>query len=197
MEKAKKTTLESEHKIKHTDFPEPLETPHDFIGNTKINQRTVQHGPTPARIYNKQIINNKFTRPTTSNTNSYAFGPYNAINPLNFNLPTFAPLMNVPTSSIILAPPINTLQTNVDNNFTPMLNNQTYINTSIPVQNNFPNSQTQFHVNSLNNREIFNKANAQKKTDDLRQKLLNIRNRNQTVTGSREDVKSKLRGHFK
>ncbi|XP_038217389.1 uncharacterized protein LOC119836196 [Zerene cesonia] len=189
-ERAKKTTLETSHKLKLTEFPEPEESPQDYLcNNNQSAKQALLQNIAPAKIYNKQIINNKFTRQPHPSTSYNHFAPFNTLNPVGY---AYTPVVNVPANSIILAPPINTIQTSIETNFTPMQKKQTF-DTPVPLSKCFTNFQNKnfsrpsFNPRIFNKRNIFQNKNAPSAINssvDLRQKLMTMRKRNQSFNNT-------------
>ncbi|CAG4945438.1 unnamed protein product [Colias eurytheme] len=185
-ERAKKTTLESSHKLKLTEFPEPEESPLDYVcnNNNQSVKQTMLQNMVPPKIYNKQIINNKFTRHPMPSTSYNQFTPFNTLNPVGY---AYTPVVNVPANSFIIAPPINTIQPSIETNINPMQNQG--FNSSASLSKSFPNfhnkkfSRSSFNSKIFNKRKIFqntNSLNTSNSSVDLRQILVTMRKRSQS-----------------
>ncbi|XP_045496680.1 uncharacterized protein LOC123695036 [Colias croceus] len=181
-ERAKKTTLESSHKLKLTEFPEPEESPLDYVCNN--NNQSMMQNIVPPKIYNQQIINNKFPRLPMPSTSYNQFTSFNTLNPVGY---AYTPVVNVPANSFIIAP-----QPSIETNINPMQTNQAF-NSSASLSKSYPNfhnknfSRPSFNPKTFNKRNIFqnkNSLNTSNSSVDLRQKLLTMRKRNQSSTNT-------------
>lgn len=119
---------------KHPDFksvncPEPSESPQDSIPQKHIPVHQLMQ----PKIYNKQVINNSFSKSQEKND----LLPYTQIAPIQFNIPiaTFNPSVWNTTPQSIFVAPSNTSRS------TLLMNNDNYVpsRTSLSLSNRFKN----------------------------------------------------------
>ncbi|CAH2085510.1 unnamed protein product [Euphydryas editha] len=151
IEKAKKRTsiLQTQTGFQIDNCPEPKDSPQDESSQI-ISHSNVQKIPSqnivPSKVYNKQIINNQFPKPSFPSTGTYY--PLSALNPVQYNMavtPNVDPNMvwNFHPQPIFVAPNVINQQPVMNTT----LNNYDYVpvtNTSVPLSSRFKNlSQSQ------------------------------------------------------